>query len=371
MATKKTTRKAGVKKVAAKKAARPKARKVKAARPAAAKATKAPAAQPEKVIPIHMIPDKGFEIKQSIADKKDYLVVNEAMYTFYKRTRGELSPYFIGILKEKKLYGAQCPTCGAIRVPPFMLRCTDCNFAEMKIVEVPDKGAMLHSPPITYFAHSLFQDIAPFGRGRVVLGNAITAVPMLVYTTKGVLRPGIFKKGTPVKVVFRDKRSGSPRDVFAVPQSELTPEQIAKPGLQESDLDWDSPAEPAVKAGTPEAKAKFVAVLRRLEEMGKNVKKSLRAQKDLAGWNRKVVVKTPGGTFNAVIKNGLIDFRKGPVPGPELTMICDDPGLFQAWADSREALTNAIIAGKLWISKNAEFKTVFKLDRLPRSLRRS
>jgi uncharacterized OB-fold protein len=353
--------------------ARKTARKPKAkAKPKAApkpKPAKA-AAQAEKVIPLSMIPDKGFAVEKSKDDGKDYLVVNEAMYTFYRRTRGELSPYFLGIL-QKKLYGARCPKCGAVRVPPFMLRCTDCNFTEMQIVEVPDRGRMLHSPPITYFAHSIFQDIAPFGRGRVVLGNSITACPMLVYTTKGVLRPGIFKKGTPVKVVFRSKRSGSPRDVFAVPQSELTKEQLEKPGLEETDLDWDSPAEPAVAKPTPRTQAAFESLLKNLESLDKRVKKSYRAQKDLAGWKRKIQVKTAGGNFFCVIKEGGIEFKKGSIPGPELTMITEDPDLFQKWMDSREALTNAIIAGQLWISRNSEFKTVFKLDRLPRSLRRT
>ena len=68
----------------------------------------------------------------------------------------------------------------------------------------------------------------PFGRGRVILEGADTALPIHVYTTKGVLTPFIFKQGTPVKVVFRDQRIGKPTDVFAVPESELTPEQLAE-----------------------------------------------------------------------------------------------------------------------------------------------
>jgi hypothetical protein len=37
----------------------------------------------------------------------------------------------------------------------------------------------------------------------------------------------------------------------------------------------------------------------------------------------------------------------------------------------KDSLTNAIIAERLWINKNVEFVTVFKLDRIPRSVRRS
>ncbi|MDH3211499.1 MAG: hypothetical protein OEM05_03345 [Myxococcales bacterium] len=44
----------------------------------------------------------------------------------------------------------------------------------------------------------------------------------------------------------------------------------------------------------------------------------------------------------------------------------------QATPETRErrgeqALTNAIITGKLWIRANQEFETMFKLDRPPRS----
>jgi len=45
--------------------------------------------------------------------------------------------------------------------------------------------------------------------------------------------------------------------------------------------------------------------------------------------------------------------------------------LFVDWANSKESLTNAIIADQLWISQNLEFTTVFKLDRVPRSIRRT
>ncbi len=51
-------------------------------------------------------------------------------------------------------------------------------------------------------------------------------------------------------------------------------------------------------------------------------------------------------------------------------MIAEDPQLLVDWMTFKEALTNAIIAGTLWISANREFTTIFKLDRLPRSTHR-
>ena len=92
---------------------------------------------------------------------------------------------------------------------------------------------------------------------RVMLDGADTALPIHVYTTKGVLTPFVFQKGTPVKVVFRDERQGKPTDVFAVPMAELTPEQRAKTPLMESDLDVSEPPEPELGEATDEDRAAF------------------------------------------------------------------------------------------------------------------
>jgi hypothetical protein len=60
----------------------------------------------EKVIPEKYIPDVGSHIET--IDGKDYLITNDAMYTFYRRTKGEFSPFFLGLSEEKKLLGCNC-----------------------------------------------------------------------------------------------------------------------------------------------------------------------------------------------------------------------------------------------------------------------
>jgi len=52
-------------------------------------------------------------------------------------------------------------------------------------------------------------------------------------------------------------------------------------------------------------------------------------------------------------------------------MVARDPAIFSDWMDLKDSLTNVIIAERLWISLNKEFITVFKLDRLPRSIKRT
>jgi hypothetical protein len=107
-------------------------------------------------------------------------------------------------------------------------------------VEVADIGRMLHTPPITYFANALFQQQVPFGRGRIMLEGTDTALSINVYTTRGILVPGVISKGTEMKLVFRDDRIGEISDIFCVPTSELTPEQVGRRGLLDSELDWET-----------------------------------------------------------------------------------------------------------------------------------
>jgi uncharacterized OB-fold protein len=362
-------KKTASKKPTARKAAPKRAAPRKASTKAAPKKAAPRASAVEKVIPEHMNPPVASEVV--VRDGVPYLQSNEAMFTFYKRTKGEFSRYFLGLRDEKKIYGARCPMCGVVRVPPFELYCPECEFAELESVPMPDTGVMMNTPPITYFAHSLFQSWVPFGRGRVLLEGADTAVPMHVYTTKGVLTPFVFQRGTPVKVVFRDVRIGKPTDVFAVPQAELTAAQLAKSPLLESDLDFTRPQEPAVPPATPAAKTKLAQALKLLGQLAKDVRKSPRAQHNLAGWKRRISIKTPGGALAMTIDDKKLDVAAGPLAGPaDLVLIFNDPQTMLDWLTFKEALTNAIIAGKLWISLNGEFTTIFKLDRLPRSVLR-
>ena len=87
----------------------------------------------QKVIPAEYIPEKGSHVET--IDGKDYLITNDAMYTFYKRTKGEFSPFFLALRDEKKLLGCKCSQCGLVRVPPFLTHCPDCNFAPTELID--------------------------------------------------------------------------------------------------------------------------------------------------------------------------------------------------------------------------------------------
>jgi uncharacterized OB-fold protein len=319
-----------------------------------------------KLIPDEFIP----EIRSRVItlDNQDYLLQNDTMYTFYERSMGELSPFFLAIKNEKKILGCKCSKCGIVRVPPMMTHCPDCEFAPTKLVEVGQVGKMNTTPPITYFATSLFLDKAPFGRGRVILKGADTALSVMLYTTTGILVPGLIKKGTEVKVVFRDERVGQISDIYCVPTSELTPEQIAKKGLQESEIDWKTPKEPQFSKPTDKDTANFKKCLKEMQSLAVKMSQSKRARKAIEGWKRDIAVKTKAGEFAMRIDNGNFRIEDEKLVSPDFIMACEDLKTLLDGLMYKGAITDSVIMKRLWISKNIEFNTIFKLDRLARFL---
>lgn len=323
----------------------------------------------EKVIPAEYIPDVGSEVLT--IDKKRYLVSNDAMYTFYQRSKGELSDFFLALRDDKKVFGCKCSKCGLVRVPPFLTHCPDCNFAPTKLVEVDQVGVMLCTPPITYFANSLFLKMAPYGRGRVVLRGADTALSVNVYTTTGILTPGVIKKGTEVKIIFRNDRIGEISDIFCVPTKELTKAQIAKKGLLSSQINWEAPVEPTLPKATAKDVDAYKKALKEIASVCKLMNNTERARKDIAGWKRDIQVKTTGGQFAILIDDGNIKVEERKLVKPDFVMVAKNPKTLTDGLAYRGAITDSIIMKRLWISKNVEFMTVFKLDRMARSVARA
>lgn len=323
----------------------------------------------QKVIPQEAIPDEGgFTVS---IEGKDYLVMNDAMFTFYQRSMGEFSEFFLALRDEKKILGCRCTRCGIVRVPPFALRCPECNFAPTEIIEVADRGKMISTPPITYFANSLFQKQVPFGRGRIVLEGADTAMSINCYTTRGILVPGLINKDTEMKVIFQDERIGDITDIFCVPAAELTAEQLAKKGLLSSEIDWERAVEPGLPEETEENRARFESGMRKLESLVAELKECARAGQDIADWFRDILVKSTGGSFGLKIADGDLSILAEAPAHPDFVIVCPDLEVLLAGLGYRGSLTQAIMKRDLWISKNSEFTTIFKLERMARSLARS
>ena len=252
----------------------------------------------------------------------------------------------------------------------MLTHCPDCDFAPTELLEVGQVGRMLSTPPITYFATSMFLDKAPFGRGRVVLEGADTALSVMLYTTTGILVPGIIRKDTEVKVIFRDERIGAVTDIFCVPTSELSPDQVTKKGLQESELNWAAPVEPQYPKASDEDIAVYKRCLKEMQILASEMSGSKRARKAIEGWKRDIAVKTKAGEFSMYIDNGDFRIEVKKLKSPDFVMACEDSRTLLDGLKYKGAITDSVIMKKLWISKNLEFNTMFKLDRLARFLAR-
>jgi len=224
------------------------------------------------------------------------------------------------------------------------------------------------TPPITVFANARFARYAPFGRGRVILGESQSALPIQVFTTTGFLKPGIFQRGTKVKIIFRKSRMGFSTDYFAVPLEEVPEKQRDKNGVEETALKWKSLeiSEPKV---TDVYKKQFPKMLQAVSKFVQAIPKSPRAQRDLMNWTRKIQVKTGGGRFGLILDKQRIKVVKEKVARPDLNLVVEDPAHLVGWTKG-DSIVNLIRTGAGGIDNLQDMETIFKLDRLHRSIRR-
>lgn len=329
----------------------------------------------EYVIPHEAIPEVMSRITVSSEDGAVCLERTEPMFTTYWATAGEISPFFLAVMQEKKIIGARCPSCGMVICPPYMTRCPSCqnedrSLVELELgVELPQVGWMLGTPPITVFANARFARYAPFGRGRVILGESQSALPIQVFTTTGFLKPGIFQRGTQVKIVFRASRMGFSTDYFAVPLDEVPADLRDKDGLEETELSWRS-LELVAPTVTEQRSASFPAALDAVRAFAGEIPSSPRAQRDLLSWTRRILLRTGGGDLGLVLADQSISVvEAGEIGEPDLTLVVEEPDLLVGWTRG-DSLVNLIRTGRAGISNLQDMETIFKLDRLPRSIRR-
>jgi len=173
----------------------------------------------------------------------------------------------------------------------------------------------------------------------VILGESQSALPVQVFTTAGFLKPGIFGRGTEVKIIFRSSRIGFSTDYFAVPLSDLPDELRDKNGLEATELDWQS-LELREPAATEEHRAAFPAALEAVRAFRTNIPGSPRARRDLLHWDRRILIRTGGGDLGLVLADQTITAVEVAELGePELTPVIDDPNPLAAWTTG-ESIVN-------------------------------
>ena len=322
-----------------------------------------------------MLIPEGYNLPKEVSviqgkDGSPYLQFNTGMLTLYKQTYGEISRFFMA-LKAGKLIGARCKKCGQVMVPAATWHCPDCNFAAMDEVTLPHQGVLAATAPITFFPSATFVGKAPFCRGYVDVATSAKAasfLPCRLRTTTGIPRPGIFVKGTELKIVFEDDRQGTILDIFAVPMSEVPAKLRKKEPLLASQLNLENPPVPKVTENR-KWKDPFAAAMKDMKAMAARITKGSRAAHDLADRSHAIGVKTGGGKFGMVITSGKLRIVDTPPAKVNFTMTAEDPTVFSKWVKGG-SLSDAVMEGLLWLPNLEAFPALYALDRLPRSIRR-
>ena len=314
------------------------------------------------------LPREVSEVKGK--DPGTWLQFNTHMVTFYQQTYGELSRFFVA-LREARLIGSECPKCRQVMVPAATWHCPECDFVEMREVELPHRGILAATAPITIFPSASFIGDAPFCRGYVDVATqapSASYMPARLRTTTGLPRPGIFVKGVELKLVFEDDRIGRITDLFFVPMREVPAHLRDVQPLLASALNFETPAMPEV-ATSPAAAAAFKDALAAMSGLSAKIERSPRAQKDLAGQRHLVGVRTGGGDLTLKVADGRVHVATGLPQEPDFVLVAADPAVFTRWvADG--SLTDAAVEGALWLPHKRAFGVLPILDRLPRSVRR-
>jgi len=105
-----------------------------------------------------------------------------------------------------------------------------------------------------------------------------------------------------------------------------------------------------------------------MQALAVKMSQSKRARKAIEGWKRDIAVKTKAGEFAMCIDNGDFRVEDKKLASPDFVMACEDPKTLLDGLMYKGAITDSVIMKRLWISKNLEFNTIFKLDRLARFL---
>lgn len=292
-------------------------------------------------------------------------------------TAGEQSDWLLPLKERAVIVGARCPICGQVYAPAYLEWCGNapCRFAKLELIDLPDVGEITDADPvITLFAPARMNGKAPFAHGLVRLrdGGVDAAVDMMfgLETTSGVMRPGVYKAGTPIKLVFRDdgKREGCITDVFVLPQAELTPEQVRKRPLFESDIDRREPQPPVWKRDAT-GMAKLEQARGDLGRFFACVNRSPRNLARLKVLDFTMAMATSGGTLVIAARDGAMRLLPDVPAQVSSTLAIEDPGVIGEWTRGK-ALTNLFALGELWLSNREGVRLLEDLDRLWRAASR-
>jgi uncharacterized OB-fold protein len=120
---------------------------------------------------------------------------------------GLASDFYVKLRDEGKLYGAKCPKCGRVYMPPQSI-CGPCFAKIENLVPVSDKGTLLTFTEVSYKEPVQPVD-PPLMYGIIKLDGADTGLLHII----GEAAAADLKIDMQVQAVFADKRSGNILDI--------------------------------------------------------------------------------------------------------------------------------------------------------------
>jgi len=148
-----------------------------------------------------------------------FLVVQRPHALLYSHSYGNVSQFFWGVMKDKKLLGTKCPKCELVFCPP-RAHCfnPDCKNEETSWVELPMEGEV-HTYTIMAIAWPAMAHLQPLVGVFVRIKGVNTCLPMIMKE----IDPMMVYIGLKVKINIVDKPQGDLLDVYATPAEEPHP----------------------------------------------------------------------------------------------------------------------------------------------------
>ncbi len=177
----------------------------------------------------------------------DFFEYADDMTIHYLYSEGEVSYFFKELKDHAKLYASKCPKCGFVYFPPRG-HCYKC-YCNTGWVPLTGKGT-IETATVSHFGRSQFTDKMP-----IVIAFIKLVGSDMIFRHSIVMEDATLEKvkhGTPVKVVFNEKREGRVTDFYFVPDTDEQPAAKAPPAAIKT-----AEAKPAVKnAAKPKPKKK-------------------------------------------------------------------------------------------------------------------
>jgi len=144
---------------------------------------------------------------KQVTEEEGTFVFHTQLIMPYRYAVGKVGSRFIRELRNKRIMGLRCPTCGITYVPP-RLTCGKCFNSLTDWVQVGNQGILM-TYTVVYYQEPIHPLKAPFAYGIIQLDGADTGIVHLL----GEVNLETIQIGMRVEAVFSDECRGNILDI--------------------------------------------------------------------------------------------------------------------------------------------------------------